>query len=69
VIPERGTLSPGLTRLVLDLDFQGEDHARYEELSAKAEEETLTPDEESELDGFFRVDSLLAILRLKSSGL
>ena len=66
VIPEKGTLSPDLARLVLDLDFQSEDHARYEELSTKAEEGSLTPDEEAELDGFLHVDSLLAILRLKA---
>lgn len=66
VIPENGTLSPDLAQLILNLDFQGEDHARYETLSAKAEDGTLTPEEKAELDGFLHVDSLLTILRLRA---
>ena len=55
-----------LAHYLLDLDFPGSDHARYETHSAKAREGVLTPDEAEELDGYNHVDSLLAILRLKA---
>lgn len=64
--PEKGSFSPELARVVLDLDFRGEDHTRYEALSAKAQEGTLSPQEADELDSYLHVDSLLAILRLKA---
>lgn len=66
VQPERGSFSPELARFVLNLDFRGEDHTRYEELSGKARDGTLTTQEGNELDEYLRVDSLLAILRLKA---
>jgi hypothetical protein len=64
--PEVGSLSPELARFVKTLDFRGDDHARYEALSAKAQEGSLTPAEGDELDGYLHVDSLLTILRLKA---
>lgn len=67
VEPERGSFSPELARFVLGLDFPGDDHARYELLSAKAQDGSLTPKEERELDGYLLVDSLLAVLRLKAT--
>lgn len=66
VEPDQGTLPPDLARYVLSLDFRGKDHARYEQLSAKAQEGALTAQEADELDGYLHVDSLLAILRLKA---
>ena len=59
-------MSPELARFVLDLDFPPGDHARFEELSAKAQAGALTPDEAAELDNYLHVDNLLAILRLKA---
>jgi hypothetical protein len=64
--PERGSMSPELARFVLDLDFPPADHARFERLSAEAQERELTPDEANELDNYLHVDNLLAILRLKA---
>ncbi len=64
--PEQGSFPKELARFVMKLDFHGEDHARFEELSAKAREGALTPQEADELDGYLHVDSLLAILRLKA---
>jgi len=64
--PETGSFSPELAQIVLDLDFRGEDHTRYEALSAKAQEGALSAEEADELDGYLHVDSLLAILRLKA---
>jgi hypothetical protein len=64
--PEVGSMPPELAKYVLALDFRGEDHARFEHLSAKAQEGALTPDEVSELDAYLHVDSLLSVLRLKA---
>jgi len=64
--PDDGGFSDELARYVMGLDFRAEDHARYEVLSEKAQEGTLTPHEADELDGYLHVDSLLAILRLKA---
>ena len=64
--PDRGSMSPELARFVLDLDFPPDDHARFEELSAKAQVGGLTPEQAAELDTYLHVDNLLAILRLKA---
>jgi hypothetical protein len=64
--PAAGSMSPILAEYVLTLDFPADDHVRYEELSAKAQEGTLTAAEADQLDGYLHVDSLLAILRLKA---
>jgi hypothetical protein len=64
--PERGSFSKELAQFVMNLDFHGADHARYEELSAKAQEGTLSQPEAAELDSYLQVDSLLAVLRLKA---
>jgi len=64
--PEQGTFSKELARYVINLDFHDADHARYEALSAKAQEGALSQPEADELDGYLQVDSLLAILRLKA---
>jgi hypothetical protein len=64
--PESGTLAAELAQFVHSLDFRPDDHARYEQLSSKAREGSLTSVEEDELDGCLHVDSLLSILRLKA---
>jgi len=64
--PENGTLAPDVARYVKDLDFKPDDHARFEFLSAKAQEGALSTDESEELKGFLHVDSLLTIMRLKA---
>jgi hypothetical protein len=63
---ESGSLAPDVARYIVDLDFRPEDHARFEQLSAKAQEGKLSVEETAELDGFLHVDSLLAIMRLKA---
>jgi hypothetical protein len=45
---------------------KADDHARFELLSAKAQEGTLSSKESEELEGFLHIDSLLAIMRLKA---
>jgi hypothetical protein len=64
--PDVGSLPPELAHFVDSLDFRPDDHARYEELSSKAQGGSLTSQEEDELDGYLHVDSLLSILRLKA---
>jgi hypothetical protein len=43
--PKQGNLPAELARHTLTWDFPGEDHARYEHLSEKAQNGTLTEDE------------------------
>jgi len=64
--PETGSLAPDVARYVLDLDFKADDHERFEELSAKAQEGMLSKQEAEELEGFLHIDSLLTIMRLKA---
>lgn len=66
--PETGSLAPEVARYVKDLDFKPDDHARFETLSAKAQDGTLSPQEADELNGFLHIDSLLTIMRLKAGG-
>jgi hypothetical protein len=39
--PDAGTLSAELAEYILEVDFPAEDHAVYEQLSAKAQDGTL----------------------------
>lgn len=64
--PESGSLAPDVARYVRTLDFKPEDHARFEELSEKAQEGKLSAQEAEELEGFLHIDTLLAIMRLKA---
>jgi len=64
--PDHGTLPEPLARYLAELDFKSEDHQRFELLSAKAREGTLSNAESAELDGFLDVDALLSIMRLKA---
>ena len=64
--PEHGSLTPDVARYVRDLDFKADDHARYEALSAKAQDGQLSLQEVEELEGFLHIDSLLTIMRLKA---
>jgi hypothetical protein len=64
--PNRGDLSPDVARYFLRLDFAPEDIARYRELSGKAQEGTLTPEEQAGLDDYLGVNTLLAIMQSKA---
>ena|SRR5688572_32896281 len=64
--PDVGSMPADMARYILALDFRGEDHDRFEELSTKAKGGTLTEEEARQLDAYLHVDSLLAILRLKA---
>ena len=64
--PQRGNFSPEHARYILSLDFPSDQHARYSELSAKAQAGTLTEQEQSDLDDFLNANALLMILQSKA---
>lgn len=65
--PLGNALSEELARAVLSLDLPQSDHERCEELSYKAQDGTLTSDEEAELDRYLDVNSFLTILKAQAS--
>ena len=64
--PQRGGFSEEHARYVLSLDFTAEEHDRYAELAAKAQEGNLNPDEQADLDDFLAVNAMLAVLQSKA---
>ena len=58
--------SKELARQILTLHFPPEDHQRYEELSAKAQEGALTEEERTELDDLLNLNDLLMVLKAKA---
>jgi hypothetical protein len=64
--PDPADLNPDIARAILKIDFTPEDHRRVDELSAKAQRGTLTPEERAELDEYIRVDLKLTVLRSKA---
>jgi len=66
IAPDDGNLEPGLAQYILKLDFPQSDHRRIDELSSKAQDGALTPEEESELEGYLHVNDFLAIVQSKA---
>ena len=64
--PARGGFSAEHAQYVLSLDFSAEEHARYKQLSAKAQDGTLSADEQRDLDELLTADALLTILQSKA---
>jgi hypothetical protein len=64
--PREGTLSADLATYILQLDFPPQDQARYQDLSAKAQEGALSDDEKAELDDLLTANDVLAILQSKA---
>ncbi len=62
----QGELSPAAARALLNFGFAEVDHARIENLSAKARAGELTPEEQAELDTFERVGCVLDIIHSKA---
>ena len=58
-LPGRGMSKP-LAESLLALDFPDEDAERIEELNAKANEGSLSSDEEAELEAYVNIGDLLA---------
>jgi hypothetical protein len=59
-------MTPEVARFLLNMRLSPEDTARVEVLSAKAEEGTLTPAEEEELDHYLRHGRFMEILQLRA---
>ena len=55
-----------VARSILQLSFTSDERARMHELAVKNQDGTLTPEEESELDHYNRVGSLLSIMKSKA---
>lgn len=66
VRPDEPTLSVAAAKSILKLDFSAADHARMNELSAKAQAGTLTPDEQEEAETYGRIGSFLGVLQSKA---
>jgi hypothetical protein len=64
--PDEVPLSPEAARSILALKFRPRDRARMRELSAKAREGTLTPDEKTEIDSYEKVGHLLSLLKARA---
>jgi hypothetical protein len=59
-------LSATTARYILSLDFQKGERERMHELALKAQEGTLSPREEVEIDSYERVGHLLSIWKSKA---
>jgi hypothetical protein len=64
--PDKPSLSPQAARDILALDFGPADKDRMRQLSAKARDGTLTPDEQAAIDNYERVGHLLNIMQSKA---
>jgi hypothetical protein len=64
--PQRGDFPPELARQVLKFGFPASDHARYEELSLRAQSGALSEQERAELEDYLSVNDLLIILKAKA---
>ncbi|MEX2212686.1 MAG: hypothetical protein WD768_01075 [Phycisphaeraceae bacterium] len=64
--PSQGDLKPDLARYILSLSFPEPAQKRYLVLSEKAQEGSLSPEEEAELDGFLEVNAFLTVIQSKA---
>lgn len=64
--PDEASLPPEAARVILSWRFDDADRARMKELSEKAPDGALDPDERRELDGYLLVGHLLAIAHSKA---
>ena len=67
-VPDPRRITPDQARYLLDARFPQADLDRINELSAKANEGTLEPDEKVELERYVHVGHLLSILKAKIRG-
>jgi hypothetical protein len=64
--PDEPALSAAAAKGILTLGFSVADKDRMHTLAAKAREGTLTADEQTEVEAYSRVGSLLGILKSKA---
>ena len=73
--PDNADFSPETAREILSLQFDAEDQARMRELSLKAQEGSLTPSEQADVESYRRVGYILGVfwskarLSLKHAGM
>jgi hypothetical protein len=67
-IPDPRLLTPEQARYLLEAHFSQADLDRINELSAKADDGTLEPDEKVALEHYVHVGHLLSILKAKIRG-
>jgi hypothetical protein len=64
--PARGNFTSSVADAVLKFAFPPDDLLRYKELSAKAQEGTLTAEERTILEDYLDVNDLLMFLKAKA---
>jgi hypothetical protein len=64
--PESGGLSPDHARYILSLGFTSAERQRYLELSERAQDGQLSPEDQAELEEFLTVNGLLMLLQSKA---
>jgi hypothetical protein len=64
--PSGEGMVPVLAERILEMDFPEADATRAEELNEKANDGTLTPEEESELEAFVAISGMLAFWQSKA---
>jgi hypothetical protein len=64
--PDQGSLSPDFARYIETWHFPDDDHTRYEELSLKAQDGTLSSEERDLLEAYLQADGLISLLKMKA---
>jgi hypothetical protein len=64
--PDHGSLARDFAHYIEGWHFPAEDHARFEALSAKAQDGTLTADERDLLEAYVQADGLISLLKMKA---
>jgi hypothetical protein len=60
------SFSPEVARCILEFRFREEDRKRMHELSAKAREGSLTPDEQAEIESYEKAGHILSLMKSKA---
>jgi hypothetical protein len=64
--PDQATLPAAAARAILALGFSPDDQVRMRQLSAKAQEGTLTPGEQADINNYERVGHILSLMKSKA---
>jgi hypothetical protein len=64
--PDQATLPAAAARAILALGFSAADQVRMRQLSAKAQEGTLTRGEQAEIDNYEKVCHILSLMKSKA---
>ena len=64
---ERGPMAPAAARELLKIGFSDGDQQRISELSDRASDGKLSPEDEAELEGFINVGHLVAFIRARAN--